>query len=61
MELAAVRREAIARDRYFHSSRVKRLRAILDKLEPPTPRPEPHPAPKPAGEPSHLLARKKRR
>jgi hypothetical protein len=60
VELAAVLREAIARDRYFMSPRVKRLRAILDKLEPPPPRPVPYPPPKPAGEPSLLLSRKKR-
>ena len=39
MELAAVLREAIARDRYFMSPRVKRLRAILDRLEPSPARP----------------------
>ena len=61
MELAAVLREAIARDRYFMSPRVKRLRAILDRLEPPPSRPEPYPPPKPAGEPSVLLSRKKGR
>ena len=34
-ELVAVLREVIERNRYFMSPRVKRLRAILDKLEPP--------------------------
>ena len=52
-------REVIESNRYFMSPRVKRLRAILDRLEPPPPRPEPYPAPKPAGEPSLLLSRKK--
>jgi hypothetical protein len=41
--------------------RTKALLAILDKLDPPPPRPQPFPAPKPLGEPSHLLAKKKRR
>jgi hypothetical protein len=61
MELAAVLREAIARDRYFMSPRVKWLRAILERLEPPPPRPVPYPPPKPPGTPSEILARKKRR
>jgi hypothetical protein len=34
--LVAVLWEVIERNRYFMSPRVKRLRAILDKLEPPT-------------------------
>jgi hypothetical protein len=33
------------------SPRIRKLRAILDKLDPPPPRPEPFLAPKPAGEP----------
>src|ERR1700730_14612887 len=48
MELAAMLREAIARDRYFMSPRVKRLRAILDKLQPSAARRRPYPAPKAA-------------
>jgi hypothetical protein len=59
-ELVAVLPEAIERDPYFMSPRVKRLRAILAKFDPPSPRPQPYPPPKPAGTPSLLLARKKR-
>ena len=43
------------------SPRIRKLRAILAKLEPPAARPQPFPAPKPAGEPSLLLTRKKGR
>jgi hypothetical protein len=43
------------------SPRIRQLRAILDKLEPAKPRPQPYPAPKPVGEPSMVLAKKKRR
>ena len=60
-ELIAVLREAIERDRYFISPRVKRLRAILAKFDPPPTRPERYPSPKPPGTPSAALARKKRR
>jgi hypothetical protein len=59
--LVAVLREVIERDRSLMSPRVKRLQAILDKLEPPPPRPEPYPPPKPPGTPSAVLARKNRR
>jgi hypothetical protein len=59
--LVAVLREVIERDRSFMSLRVKRLQAILDKLEPPPPRPEPYRPPKPSGTPSAVLARKNRR
>jgi hypothetical protein len=41
--------------------RIRNLRTILDKLNPPAPRPEPFPAPKPPREPSMVLAKKKRR
>ena len=60
-ELIAMLREAIEREPYRIGSRIKRLRAILAKFEPPTPRPVPYPPPKPAGEPSLLLSRKKGR
>ena len=59
--LAALLREIIARDRFPLSPRVKRFKAILDKLDPPAPRPEPISAPKPPGERSMALAAKKRR
>ena len=51
----------IENTRYPLSPRIRQLRAILDKLEPAKPRPEPYPAPKPVGEPSMVLAKKKRR
>ena len=54
-------REVIATDPYPLSPRIRKLRAILDKLDPPSPRPEPFPAAKPPGEPSVVLAKKKRR
>jgi hypothetical protein len=47
--------------RFPLSPRIRQLRAILDKLEPAKPRPEPYPPPKPVGEPSMVLAKKKRR
>ena len=59
--LVELLRQVIAADRYPLSPRIRKLRAILDKLEPPPARPEPFPAPKLPGEPSHMLARKKRR
>jgi hypothetical protein len=39
-------RETIERDRFPLSPRVRRLRAILAKLDPPAPRSEPIPPPK---------------
>jgi hypothetical protein len=59
--LVELLRQTIAADRYPLSPRIRRLRAILDKLVPPTPRPEPFPPPKPIGEPSHVLAKRKGR
>jgi hypothetical protein len=59
--LVELLREVIAADRYPLSPRIRKLRAILDKLVPPPQRAEPYPAPKPVGEPSHMLAKKKRR
>lgn len=56
--LAALLRETIAADRFPLSERIKSLRAILDKLDPPAVR-EVMPPPKPPGEPS--WARKRRR
>jgi hypothetical protein len=60
-ELIAVLREAIERNRYFMSPRVKRLRGILAKFDPPPPRPEPYPSPKPPGQHSAVLAKKRHR
>jgi hypothetical protein len=48
-------------DRFPLSPRVKALRAILEKLEPPAPKLDPPPPMKPPGEPSLALARKRRR
>ena len=50
----------IEADRFPRAPRVKRLRGILAKLDPPAPRSEPLPPPKPPGEPS-LALRKRRR
>jgi hypothetical protein len=54
-------RETIERDRFPLSPRIKSLKAILDKLDPPPPRPAPLPQPKPPGERSVVLAKKPRR
>jgi hypothetical protein len=59
--LAELLRETIERDRFPLSPKIKRLKAILAKFNPPTPRPEPLPAPKPPGERSMALAKKRRR
>jgi hypothetical protein len=58
--IAEVKR-TIAADPFPMSPRVRTLRGILEKLQPPSRRAEPYPAPKPAGTPSLLLARKKGR
>ena len=50
--LVALLKQTIAADRYPLSPRMKRLRAILDKLEPPPARPGPCPPPKPPGTPT---------
>jgi len=44
--LAAELKRTIEADHYPLSPRIRALRAILDKLEPPAPVPEPLPAPK---------------
>jgi hypothetical protein len=49
-ELLGVLCEAIERDRYFMSPRMKRLRAILAKFDPPPPRPQPYPPPRRTGD-----------
>jgi hypothetical protein len=51
----------IERDRFPLSPRIKSLKAILAKLDPPPPRPESLPPPKPSVRPSAALARKRRR
>jgi hypothetical protein len=56
-DLIALLKEAIARDRYPLSPRVRRWMRIVAKLEPPAPRPMPLPPPRPAGTPS-LVQRK---
>jgi hypothetical protein len=57
--LVELLRQVIASDPYPLSPRIRKLRMILDRLNPP--RPEPFPAPKPPREPSAVLAKKKRR
>ena len=57
--IAAVLKDAIERDPFPLSPRVRQLRSILTKLEPAAPPREPYPAPKPSAEPS-LLYRKLR-
>jgi len=59
--LVALLRAQIENTRWPLAPRTKALRAILAKLAPPPPRPEPYSAPKPVGEPSLVLAKKKRR
>ena len=54
-------RETIAGDRFPLSPRVKRLKAVLAKLDPPAPQPDPMPPPNAPGAPSLALRRKKRR
>jgi hypothetical protein len=58
--LAELLRETIERSRFLLSPRIRRLKAILDKLDPPAPRPEPLPLPPPPGERSMALTRKRR-
>jgi hypothetical protein len=55
--LVSLLRDTIAADRFAHSPRIRRLRAILAKLEPSKPRPAPLPPLKPSGEPSMVVAR----
>jgi len=55
-----VLRETIDRDRFPLSPRIKSLKAVLAKLDPP-PRPEPLPPPEPPGQRSMVLAKKRRR
>jgi hypothetical protein len=57
--LAKLLRETIAADRFPLSPRVRRWRAILDKLKPLMPKPGLPPL-KPPGTPSMVLAKKRR-
>ena len=59
--LAALLREAIERDRFPMSPRVRGFKAILAKLSLPVPQSEPLPAPKPPGERRMALTRRRRR
>jgi len=59
--LAELLRDTIAADRFPLSPRIKSLRAILDKLEPPAARPEAIPPVKPPGEPSIAMRKRRRR
>ena len=54
-------RETIEASRYPLSPRIKTLKAILAKMEPPASQPERYPPPKPPGQPSLVLHKKKRR
>ena len=56
--IAALLRDTIAADRFPMSPRIKRMRAILNKLDPPAPKPAPFPPLKPPGQPSMLMAKK---
>ena len=61
-DLARFLREASEADRFPLSPRVRRLKELLAKVDPaPAPAVTPYPAPKPIGEPSHLLAKRRRR
>ena len=57
--IAALLRDTIAADRFPMSPRIKRMRAILNKLDPPAPKPVPFPPLKPPGQPSMLMAKKR--
>lgn len=59
--LVALLRETIAADRFPMSPRIRSLKAILAKLDPPAPRSEPMPPPKPPGERSMVLLKRRRR
>ena len=59
-ELVRALRQMIDGDRFPLSPRIRQLKAILAKLEPPAPAAEPFPAPRPPGEPSHANRRRRR-
>jgi hypothetical protein len=59
-ELVRALRGIVDNDRFPLSPRIRRLKRILDKLEPPPPTVEPFPPPKPPAEPSLALKRRRR-
>ena len=59
--IAALLRDTIAADRFPLSPRIKSLRAILNKLEPPAAKPAPFPPLKPPGAPSMQIMKKQAR
>jgi hypothetical protein len=59
-ELVRELRGLIDGDRFPFSARVRLLKAILDKLDPPKAPASPFPASKPLGEPSYALRRRRR-
>jgi len=59
--LVALLKETIATDRFPLSPRIRALKRVLDKLEPPPASRDPLPPPKPPGERSMSLSRKRRR
>ena len=61
-DLAKILRDVIEADKYPFSPKVKRWRELLSKIDPTPERVvAPYPPPKPAGQPSYLLAKRKRR
>jgi hypothetical protein len=61
-DLARILRGMIETDRFPLSPKVKRWKELLSKLDPtPAPIVTPYPATKPPGQPSHALAKKRRR
>ena len=56
-ELVRLLRQTIKTDPFPLSVRIRTLRSILDKLEPPAPKSTPYLAPKPAGAPSLVYAK----
>jgi hypothetical protein len=60
-ELVRELRGLIDGDRFPLSPRIRRLKAILDKLDPPKVPSEPFPAPRPPGEPPSYMLRRRRR
>jgi hypothetical protein len=52
-------RQIVDGDRFPLSSRIRQLKAILAKLEPPATAAEPFPAPKPPVEPTHAKRRRR--